>query len=73
MELCTLGCADGTFVLVILLETLWLNCSTCFWMYRKKALLDQPPIIMMKQTEQLPKNLAITAPDLIKCMPISSS
>ncbi len=54
------------------LETLWLHYLTCFQMYRKKASLVQRPIIMMRQTEQLPKNMAIAAPNLIKCMPISS-
>ncbi len=71
-ELCMLGWANGSCVFVILLETLWQNCLTCFWMYRKEASLDQQPIIMMRQTEQLPKNMAIAALELIECVPISS-
>ena len=55
----------------IRLETLWLNCSTCLQMYHRKASLDQRPIIMIWQTEQSLRNIAMAAPDLIKCMPIS--
>ena len=34
-------------IFIILLATLWLNCSTCFLMYFRKASLDQRPIIMI--------------------------
>ncbi len=67
-----IGMCQWNICLVILCEMLWLNCSTCFWMYRKNASLDQWPIIMIRQTEQLLKNIAIAAPNLIECVPISS-
>ena len=40
-------------------------------MYHRNALLDQRPIIMIWQTEQSLKNIAMAAPDLIECVPIS--
>jgi hypothetical protein len=40
-------------------------------MYRRKALLDQQPIIMVRQTEQSLRNMAMAAPDLIECVPMS--
>ncbi len=40
-------------------------------MYCRNALLDQQPIIMIWLTEQSLKNIAMAAPDLIKCMLIS--
>ncbi len=36
----------------------------------RKASLDQQPIIMMRQTEQSLRNMAMAAPDLIECMPM---
>ena len=40
-------------------------------MYRRNASLDQRPIIMIWQTEQSLRNIAMAAPDLIECVPIS--
>ena len=51
-------------------DTLWLNCSTCLQIYYRKASLDHLPIIMIWQTEQSLKNIAMAGPDLIECMPI---
>jgi hypothetical protein len=65
------GMCRWNICVVIRLETLWLNCSTWLRMYRRNALLDQRPIIMIWQTKQLLKNMAIAAPDLIECVPIS--
>jgi hypothetical protein len=70
-ELCTLGCVGGTCV-GHSFGNVVAELFNLFWMYCKNALLDQQPIIMIRQTEQLPKNMAIAAPDLIKSVPISS-
>ena len=56
---------------IILFETFRENCSTCFLIYRRKASLDQRPIIMIVQTGTSPKYIAIAAPDLMECVPIS--
>ncbi len=40
-------------------------------MYHRKASQDQRPIIMIWQTEQSFRNIAMAAPDLIECVPIS--
>ncbi len=58
--------------MVICLETLWLNCSTCLRMYHRNVSLDQRLIIMIWLTEQSLRNIAIAAPDLIECVPISN-
>ena len=42
-------------------------------MYRRKASLDQRPIIIMTKTGHSPRNIAIAAPDLMEWHPISSA
>ena len=65
------GMCRWNICVIIHVDTLWLNCLTCLWMYCKNASLDQQPIIMILQTEQSLKKTAMATPDPIKCVPIS--
>ena len=53
-------------------ETLCENCSTCLRIYRRNASEDQRPIIMIENVGTLSRYIAIAAPDLIECVPMSS-
>ena len=55
-----------------LVDTLWLNGSTYFTMYPRKALLNHLPIIMIVHIVHPPKYTVIVAPDLSEYVPILS-
>ena len=57
--------------LIILFDTLWLNCSTCFLIYNRNASELHRPISMMVYTGTSSRYIAIAAPDLMECVPIS--
>ena len=58
--------------LVIIFElTSLLNSFTCFLIYRRKASLDHRPKSMMVKTEISAKYMAMAAPLLVECNPIS--
>ncbi len=56
---------------IILEDTFWLNCSTWFWMYRRKASELHLPMSIMVYTGILSRYIAIAAPDRIECVPMS--
>ncbi len=56
----------------ILFATFWLNSITYFLMYLRKALLDQRPFSMIMNTGYSPQYITMAAPDLMKCIPMSS-
>ena len=68
----TLGVVKNSSWSSIKDEMLDENPSTCFLMYARKALLDHRPIIMMVKVGTRAKCIAIAAPDLIECVPMSS-
>ena len=54
-------------------ETFEEKPSTCFRMYRRKASLDQRPMIMIVYVGTLARYMAMAAPDLRECVPMSSA
>ena len=67
---CKLVVVKELSFLIIRLETLWENCSTCFLMYRRKASLDQQPIIIMEKVGTCANYMCMTAPERMGCVPI---
>ena len=57
---------------IILRETLWLNCLTCFLVYLRKASLDHSPTIMIVYTGHSPIYISIAAPYLWELVPTCS-
>ena len=52
-------------------EMLWVNCSTCFQMYLRKALEDQRPMSMMVKVGTLSRYIAMAAPEQMEWVPMS--
>ncbi len=57
----------------IIFATFWLNSITCLRMWHRNALLDQQPINIIINIGHLSMYIVMAAPDLIKCVPTSSS
>ena len=66
------GVVKNDSFLIIRVDTLCENCSTCFRIYRRKASLDQRPIIMIVKVGTSARYIAIAAPDRTECVPMSS-
>jgi len=64
------NCEEFLFVSIFELIPL-LNSFICFLMYRKNALLDHLPSSMIVQTRTPERYIAIAAPHLAECRPIS--